>query len=42
MSTSKAYKKAHIDNLAAIFEQFHINNKIPSALIDASDGLLML
>ena len=42
MSTSKAYKKAHIDDLAAIFEQFRINNKIPSALIDASDGSLTL
>ena len=42
MSTSKAYKKVHIDDLAAIFEQFHIHNKIPSDLIDASDGLLTL
>ena len=42
MSTSKAYKKAHIDDLVAIFEQFRINNKIPSALIDASDGSLTL
>ncbi|KIJ96025.1 hypothetical protein K443DRAFT_682572 [Laccaria amethystina LaAM-08-1] len=42
MSTSKAYKKAHIDDLATIFEQFRVANKIPSALIDASDGLLVL
>ena len=42
MSTSKAYKKAHIDDLTAIFDQFCINNKIPSALIDTSDGLLVL
>ena len=42
MSTSKAYNKAHLDMLAAIFEQFHINNKIPSALIIASNGNLSL
>jgi len=40
MSTSKAYNKSHLDSLAAIFEQFRINNKIPSALIAASDGNL--
>lgn len=39
MSTSKAYKKSHFDNLASIFEQFHINQKIPAALITASDSL---
>ena len=38
MSTSKAYNKSHIDSLAAIFEQFRITNKIPSALIVTSDG----
>ena len=37
LSTSKAYNKSHIDSLATIFEQFHIQNKIPSALIIASD-----
>ena len=42
MNTSKAYNKAHIDNLAAIFEQFRINHRIPSALITASDGNLSL
>jgi len=42
MSTSKAYNKSHIDSLAAIFEQFRIYNKIPSALIVASDGNLTL
>jgi len=40
MSTSKAYNKFHLDSLAAIFEQFRINNKIPLALIAASDGNL--
>jgi len=42
MSTSKAYNKTHIDNLASIFEQFRVKNKIPSALITASDGTLSL
>jgi len=40
MSTSKAYNKSHLDSLAAIFKQFRINNKIPSALIATSDGNL--
>jgi len=40
MSTSKAYNKSHFDSLAAIFEQFCISQKIPSALITASDGSL--
>jgi len=40
MSTSKAYNKAHFDNLASIFEQFRIAHKIPLTLITASDGLL--
>ena len=42
MSTSKAYNKSHFDSLATIFEQFCINNKIPSALLIASDGNLTL
>ena len=42
MSTSKAYNKSHLDALAAIFEQFRINNKIPPALIIASNGNLSL
>lgn len=29
MCTSKAYRRSHIDELAKIFEQFHINNHIP-------------
>jgi len=40
MSTSKAYNKAHFDNLASIFEQFRIAHKIPLTLITASDGML--
>jgi len=35
MSTSKAYN-------SAIFEQFHIKNKIPSALLVASNGNLTI
>ena len=42
MSTSKAYNKSHIDLLVAIFKQFYIKNKIPSALIITSDGNLTL
>ena len=38
MSTSKAYKKAHFDELATIFENFRINNRIPEALLAATDG----
>ncbi|KAF8797559.1 hypothetical protein BYT27DRAFT_7265566 [Phlegmacium glaucopus] len=42
MSTSKAYNKTHIDNLAMIFEQFRINNNIPTALSTASDSNITL
>jgi hypothetical protein len=42
MSTSKAYNKSHFDNLAIIFEQFRISNRIPANLITASDGSLSL
>jgi hypothetical protein len=40
MSTPKAYNKSHFDNLASIFEQFRINQNIPSNLISASAGSL--
>ena len=36
MSTSKAYNQAHLDHLSSIFEEFHINHKIPSFLLDNS------
>ena len=36
MSTSKAYNQAHLDRLASIFEEFCINHKIPSSLLDNS------
>lgn len=32
LCTSKAYKKSHLDDLAEIFEQFRINNKLPDYL----------
>jgi hypothetical protein len=33
MSTSKAYRQSHIIDLAKIFEDFRIKNKIPSQLL---------
>jgi len=40
MSTSKAYKKSHFDELATIPENFRINNRIPEALIATTVGNL--
>jgi len=37
VSVSKAYKKVHFNNLASILKQFHISQRIPLALIPASD-----
>ena len=42
MSTSKAYKKSHFNELATIFESFCINNRIPVALLANTDGNLTL
>ena len=42
MSTSKAYKRSHVDELAKIFEQFRIDNCIPSNLLSAPDNILEL
>jgi hypothetical protein len=36
MSTSKAYKKIHIDELAGIFERFRIEHNIARSLLDSS------
>lgn len=36
LSTSKAYNVRHISDLAAIFEQFRVDNNIPTRLIDPS------
>ncbi len=38
MSTSRAYKKSHFDELATIFEEFRIAHHIPRNLISISDG----
>ena len=35
MSTSKAYQRSHVDELAKIFEQFRVNHHIPSILLSA-------
>lgn len=40
LSTSRAYKKTHFDELTALFEQFCIANNIPRNLITASDSEL--
>lgn len=37
MSTSKAYQRSHVDALAKIFEQFRINNHVPSNFIAFHD-----
>lgn len=33
MSTSKAYRQSHLDDLAKIFEAFRVSHKIPSQLV---------
>ena len=38
MSTSKAYKRSHITELASIFEEFRIAHKISLSLIASSDS----
>jgi hypothetical protein len=35
MSTSKAYKKIHVDELASIFERFRIDHNIAQSLLDS-------
>ena len=42
MSTSKAYRRSHVDDLAKIFEQFRVDNRIPSNLLSAPDNILEL
>jgi hypothetical protein len=42
MSTSKAYQRSHVDELAKIFEQFRVNHRIPSSLISNPDSILDL
>lgn len=39
MSTSRAYRRAHLDDLAKIFESFRVSQKIPADFVSAcSDG----
>jgi len=42
MSTSKAYNKTHLDELASIFEQFRHDHRIPQTLISALDSSMTL
>lgn len=42
MSTSKAYRRAHVDELAKLFEQFRVDHHIPSNLLSAPDNILEL
>ena len=39
MSTSRAYQRSHIDDLAKIFEKFRVDNRIPSNLLSSVDHL---
>jgi len=42
MSTSKAYQKSQITDLAKFLEDFRQRNKIPAQLLDASEDRLLL
>lgn len=42
MSTSRAYNRSHVDELAKIFEKFRVDNHIPLNLITFSDRVLEL
>lgn len=37
MSTSKAYHRSHIDELAKIFEKFRVDNRIPLNFVTSHD-----
>lgn len=37
MSTSRAYNRSHIDELAKIFEKFRVDNRIPSNFMTLHD-----
>lgn len=39
MSTSKAYRKSHVDALAQIFEKFRADNRIPLNFISLHDSV---
>lgn len=42
MSTSKAYRRSHVDDLAKVFEQFRVDHRIPSNLLSVPDNILDL
>jgi hypothetical protein len=42
MSTSKAYWRSHVNELAKLFEQFRIEHRIPSNLLSVPDNILEL
>jgi hypothetical protein len=42
MSTSKAYRRSHVDELAKLFEQFRVDHRVPSNLLSAPDNILEL
>ena len=39
MSTSRAYKRSHVDELAKIFEQFRVDNRIPLTFVASIDSV---
>ena len=42
MSTSRAYQRSHVDDLAKIFEQFRVDNRIPLNFVAPTDSLEVL
>jgi hypothetical protein len=42
MSTSRAYQRSHIDELAKIFEKFRVDNRIPSNFMTLLDPVIEL
>jgi hypothetical protein len=42
MSASKAYWRSHVDDLVKLFEQLHVDQRIPSNLLSAPDNILEL
>ena len=39
MSTSRAYQRSHIDDLAKIFEKFRVDSRIPVNLVTSHDHI---
>src|SRR6202522_1289308 len=42
MSSSKAYRRAHVDELAKLLEDFRQRNRIPAQLLDVSEDRALL